>query len=338
MDRTSSPARRRRLTAGFTLVELLVVIGIIAVLIGILLPALGRARRSAQTVKCMSNLHQIGVALTQYTVNYKGTLPYGHWNGQPNHADQDTNLDGGAGDWTTLISHEMNGRLYAPDYQHATSYATDHPDSRGMFLCPAVTIQNTTPGLITHYSAHPRLMPPVNFQDQDPQEGPAPAGKNWYFEPWKLPAIRRAQEVALVFDSSLKSDSGNITGQWGANVCAQNIDGGRLAPGITNGHDTWLTTSWSMVSAAEQQSYMNGGAPVDLTVSTDASFNKDDANNWGNLRFRHGDNNACNVLYCDGHVAPSQLSYIPGQAKNTLRTDLTRKNVYVDYKAFRDAY
>src|SRR6476469_8031243 len=68
---------RRRTALGFTLVELLVVIGIIAVLISVLLPALSKARGRAQTIACSSNLRQVSQAIFNYATEYKGSLPYG---------------------------------------------------------------------------------------------------------------------------------------------------------------------------------------------------------------------------------------------------------------------
>jgi prepilin-type N-terminal cleavage/methylation domain-containing protein/prepilin-type processing-associated H-X9-DG protein len=68
---------RRTSVDGFTLVELLVVIGIIAVLVGILLPALNKARRAARTTVCLSNLRQLCTSFTLYTQENKGKYsPY----------------------------------------------------------------------------------------------------------------------------------------------------------------------------------------------------------------------------------------------------------------------
>jgi prepilin-type N-terminal cleavage/methylation domain-containing protein len=70
--------RLDRQPRGFTLVELLVVIGIIALLVSILLPTLNRARESANRTKCLANLRGIGQLVTMYANAYKGKIPIGY--------------------------------------------------------------------------------------------------------------------------------------------------------------------------------------------------------------------------------------------------------------------
>src|SRR5688500_17376646 len=67
--------RNRPTRCGFTLVELLVVIGIIATLVAILLPTLGRAREAARAANCLSNLRQITTAFMLFAHDNKGYLP-----------------------------------------------------------------------------------------------------------------------------------------------------------------------------------------------------------------------------------------------------------------------
>jgi prepilin-type processing-associated H-X9-DG protein len=79
-----SPEKMRKSSAAFTLVELLVVLGIIVILIGMLLPSLSRSRQAANSLKCQSNLRQIGMAMLIYADQQNGFLfpPNMGWDNQ----------------------------------------------------------------------------------------------------------------------------------------------------------------------------------------------------------------------------------------------------------------
>lgn len=78
LETPSFPARSRRAARAFTLVELLVVIGIIGVLVSLLLPTLGRAREAARRTACLSNLKQVHLAFHYYAAGNRDRVPIGY--------------------------------------------------------------------------------------------------------------------------------------------------------------------------------------------------------------------------------------------------------------------
>lgn len=96
---------------GFTLTELLVIVGVVALLIGILLPALSRAREASRRTQCLANLHTLAQGLIQYAANNNDQLP----NGNP-----------------PLIWNDYDGQNRV-----LTHFATNYVKSPVVFHCPS---------------------------------------------------------------------------------------------------------------------------------------------------------------------------------------------------------
>lgn len=299
----SSLTRPKARRAGFTLVELLVVIGIIAILIGVLLPALNRARQSSNQVKCMANLRSIGQAMIMYTGEYKGSLPWG-FAFKGNSYPEGGAYQGESMDWTTLLTSIIQ-RKVGPGYESQQTVGSAYPGMRATYACPQVDVVVTTQAFVTHYSSHPRIMPDSNQLDWYLLVN---TGKRMGLKPYRIAKIKRSAEVGAIFDGPVNN----------TNYGAWSVAFGLEAASI-QGTPPFLTDVYP--------STMTGNDPVNLKPSiapfTDADWNSDSQKNPGNIRFRHNGNTQANVLMMDGHVQVFNYN------KHKKTSDLLKKNIHV---------
>jgi prepilin-type N-terminal cleavage/methylation domain-containing protein len=124
--------RKNRTSRGFTLIELLVVIAIIAILAGMLLPALSRAKAEGQKARCMSNLHQIHIAMTMYADDNKDSLFY-----QRANAASDPYIPND-GQWTANPASNTMLPVTDPKAYWGIGYASyvGGLSGRNLFRCP----------------------------------------------------------------------------------------------------------------------------------------------------------------------------------------------------------
>jgi prepilin-type processing-associated H-X9-DG protein/prepilin-type N-terminal cleavage/methylation domain-containing protein len=320
----------------FTLVELLVVIGIIAILVGILLPALSKARDQANQIKCMANLRTIGQAMFLYAQDNQGILPFGNASvGEPvaenspsgNYLDLDhptvTNDSADFVDWTMLITHEISS-LAGTTSLNTQKVTSDTPGFRGFFVCPSAP-ESSAVGYFTDYSSHPRIIPDLGTQDYlaELQE---PVSRHGQFticlKSYKLAHIKRPTEIALIFDASVKSN-GNV---WTTSADADGLDNGNLygaqATSMTDNYQQANGYNTGNINSAQPISMISGNG--NNQTGDPKYFNTDADQNWATIRFRHNGNTQANCLMADGHV--EVFTYNP----RTQTTDFLRKNIDVN--------
>jgi len=242
-----------RLVRGFTLVELLVVIGIIAVLISMLLPALGRAREAGKAANCLSNLKQINMAFIMFANDNRGHLPQ---IGTAGAGTEKIDVDGS----TKTVSIRWFGGFYGNTFYGPGAMLAPYWGTASIAGCPT-------------------------FEDEGimrPQYGPVDYAYNAIYarhKDWaaggalrnglgvKMTQVRDAPHKAVVWDAArLNGDIIDRT-PWGYPTTG-NVNNDKTDPNFHGRHNKlgnvgWLDGHASSFPVAHFDSY-NGGQDVSL--------------------------------------------------------------------------
>ena len=273
---------RNRIRA-FTLVELLVVIGIIAALIGILLPVLSGVSARGRDIKCQSNIRQIVTALITYAQEHKGSYPYGFIH---SNADHNNNWNGSGaffcwasqvGKYTVKGASGMNDLVSFPPLLQCPELATAFPHFIGYIANMVVMV---SPRDEFRMGSLPRA-----------QTRPS------------LTTLMLKEGTALIWDTAIEPGwyDQRIVGY----LVSADIDDQRFWAGAgTPQYRYWTVGD---IFGRIPPGIRGQNRPVNLNVGPTIFHNTEAPDNssfpfQGNLRFRHNKNTSCNVGFSDGSV------------------------------------
>jgi prepilin-type N-terminal cleavage/methylation domain-containing protein/prepilin-type processing-associated H-X9-DG protein len=283
-----TPAGRR--VRAFTLVELLVVIGIIALLIGILLPALNAARQQANEIKCQANLRQIGMAIQIYASRNKDSAPWGTAPGVTGYLPNGSR----GGTYTERIPEALSRILGKDDFTQTYGFPSDPMRPK---ISEVFQDTDTIGDGVRHYMANVRVFGNASRDDPYrttqmgiPPTPPGSASIDARFQPMKLANLRPAAEIATFWCSQQTSfDAPHPLNRYAAATDSYFMDNTGCALGgfyYIRGMNPTLEMSKPVCLYKQEMPSSN------VAITPGAG-----------IRTRHVRNTVVNLLFADGHVS-----------------------------------